>query len=68
MGIGEAFVSVVNEKGIPTTLVHTRLRGKQSRMDFLNDGEIKDILDQSSHQSGCPFETAAPATWYEPAV
>ncbi|MEO0470988.1 MAG: helicase HerA-like domain-containing protein [Bacteroidota bacterium] len=48
LGIGEAFVTVLNEKGIPTPLVHTMLRAPQSRMDVLTDGEIKDIIDDSS--------------------
>ncbi|MEL6674925.1 MAG: helicase HerA-like domain-containing protein [Bacteroidota bacterium] len=40
LGIGEAFVTVLNEKGIPTPLVHTMLRAPQSRMDILTDGKI----------------------------
>ena len=47
LGIGEAFVTVLNEKGIPTPLVHTMLRAPASRMDVLTDGEIKEILDDS---------------------
>ncbi len=43
MGIGEAFVSVLNEKGIPTPLVHTLLRAPQSRMDILTEAEIDEI-------------------------
>ncbi len=48
LGIGEALVTTLNEKGIPTPLVHTLLRAPQSRMDVLTPGEIKDILGQSS--------------------
>ncbi len=48
LGIGQAFVTGLNEKGIPTPLVHTMLRAPQSRMDVLTDGEIKDIIDASS--------------------
>ncbi len=47
LGIGEAVVSVLNEKGIPTPLVHTMLRAPNSRMDILSEEEIDDILDES---------------------
>lgn len=47
LGIGEAFVTVLNEKGIPTPLVHTMLRAPASRMDVLTELEIKEILDDS---------------------
>lgn len=47
MGIGEAFVSLLNEKGIPTPLVHTLVRAPQSRMDILNPDEIKNIVAKS---------------------
>lgn len=47
LGIGEALVTALNEKGIPTPLVHTMLRAPQSRMDVLTQGEIKDILSRS---------------------
>ncbi len=47
LGIGEALVTVLNEKGIPTPLVHCLLRAPQSRMDILSDEEIDDIISQS---------------------
>ncbi|MBL7813725.1 MAG: DUF853 family protein [Saprospiraceae bacterium] len=47
LGIGEALVTVLNEKGIPTPLVHTMLRPPQSRMDVLTNDEIDDILSGS---------------------
>ncbi|TVZ55149.1 hypothetical protein OD91_0393 [Lutibacter sp. Hel_I_33_5] len=47
LGIGEAFVSVLNEKGIPTPLARTMLRAPMSRMDVLTDREIKQVLDNS---------------------
>lgn len=47
MGIGEALVTVLNEKGIPTPLVHTLLRAPQSRMDILSKDEINDIVSSS---------------------
>ncbi|MEL6650983.1 MAG: helicase HerA-like domain-containing protein [Bacteroidota bacterium] len=47
LGIGQAMVTVLNEKGIPTPLVHTMLRAPQSRMDVLTDAEIKKIIKAS---------------------
>ncbi|MFT4017172.1 MAG: DUF853 family protein [Agriterribacter sp.] len=47
MGIGEAFVTLLNEKGIPTPLVHTMLASPRSRMDVLTDGEIDGLIKQS---------------------
>ncbi|MBK5209327.1 MAG: DUF853 family protein [Flavobacteriaceae bacterium] len=47
MGIGEAFVSVLNEKGIPTPLACTMLRAPMSRMDILTDNELKQLIDSS---------------------
>ena len=43
LGIGEAFVTALNEKGIPTPLAATMLRAPQSRMDILTDSEIATI-------------------------
>lgn len=48
MGIGEAFVTALNEKGIPTPLVHTLMCSPESRMDILTDEEKKRILDNSA--------------------
>jgi DNA helicase HerA-like ATPase len=39
LGIGEALVTVLNEKGIPTPLVHTMMCAPQSRMDVLTLAE-----------------------------
>ena len=47
MGIGEAMITMLNEKGIPTPLVHCMLRAPQSRMDVLTDIEIDSIAGQS---------------------
>ena len=44
MGIGEAFVSVLDAKGRPTELVHTLLRAPASRMDILSKAEIKELI------------------------
>ena len=48
MGIGEAFVTLLNEKGIPTPLVHTCLLAPSSRMDVLSDAEISRLIGQSA--------------------
>ncbi|MBD0350750.1 MAG: DUF853 family protein, partial [Flavisolibacter sp.] len=47
LGIGEALITMLNEKGIPTPLVHTMLRPPQSRMDILNDAEVSAIVQKS---------------------
>ncbi len=47
LGIGEALITALNEKGIPTPLVHTLLRAPQSRMDVLTNKEINEILMRS---------------------
>ncbi len=47
VGIGEALITLLNEKGIPTPLVHCMLRAPQSRMDVLSDSEIDIIVSQS---------------------
>lgn len=47
MGIGEALVTCLNEKGIPTPLAVTYILPPESRMDVLTDGEINDIVDSS---------------------
>jgi hypothetical protein len=47
LGIGEAFVSVLNEKGIPTPLARTMLRAPMSRMDILTDKELNTVIDNS---------------------
>ena len=47
LGIGEAFITLLNEKGIPTPLVHTMLCPPNSRMDILSDIEIDGIVGKS---------------------
>lgn len=47
LGIGEAFVTALNEKGIPTPLVATLLRAPVTRMDILSKDEIKQTLQKS---------------------
>lgn len=47
LGIGEALVTMLNEKGIPTPLVHTMLVSPRSRMDILNEAEIDTLVNRS---------------------
>lgn len=47
LGIGEALVSALNEKGIPTPLARTMLRAPMSRMDILSDIELGELLKSS---------------------
>jgi len=47
LGIGEALVTLLNEKGIPTPLVHTMLCSPRSRMDILVDSEIDQLVAKS---------------------
>lgn len=47
LGTGEAFVTVLNEKGIPTPLAYTMLRAPQSRMDILSEGELDGLIRKS---------------------
>ncbi|SIP89699.1 hypothetical protein SAMN05880574_1021 [Chryseobacterium sp. RU37D] len=48
LGIGEAFVTALDEKGIPTPLVHTYLISPESRMDVLDDSEITELTSKSA--------------------
>jgi len=47
LGIGEALVTALDEKGRPTPLAATMLRAPMSRMDVLTDQELKDLLKRS---------------------
>ncbi|MGD9329649.1 MAG: DUF853 family protein [Cyclobacteriaceae bacterium] len=47
LGIGEALISTLDEKGRPTELVHTLMRPPFSRMNVLMDNEIGAILNTS---------------------
>jgi DNA helicase HerA-like ATPase len=47
LGIGEALITMLNEKGIPTPLVHCMLRPPQSRMDILTAEEIDALVSKS---------------------
>ena len=47
LGIGEALVTALNEKGVPTPLAATMMRAPMSRMDVLTAGEIDEINAKS---------------------
>lgn len=47
LGIGEALVTMLNEKGIPTPLAHVMLCAPRSRMDVLTDAEIDSLTGKS---------------------
>ena len=47
LGIGEALITMLNEKGIPTPLAQVMLCSPRSRMDVLTDAEIDTIVGKS---------------------
>jgi DNA helicase HerA-like ATPase len=47
LGTGEALVTALNEKGIPTPLVHCIIRAPQSRMDVLTPQELQSLVSRS---------------------
>lgn len=47
LGIGEAFVTALNEKGIPTPLAYTYMRSPNSRMDVLTETELVTLISGS---------------------
>lgn len=51
LGIGEALITALNEKGIPTPLVATLMRPPMSRMGILDTAELNDLLEQSKLKS-----------------
>jgi uncharacterized protein len=48
LGIGEALITALDEKGIPTPLVHTYMRAPMSRMDVLTPQELDNIVSNSA--------------------
>lgn len=48
LGIGEAFISVLDEKGRPTPLAATMMRAPASRMDILSQEELNSLISSSS--------------------
>ncbi len=47
LGIGEALISALDEKGRPTPLAATMLRAPMSRMDVLSNSELKEVIENS---------------------
>ena len=47
LGIGEALVTALNEKGIPTPLAATYMRAPMTRMDVLSPDEIDELIRKS---------------------
>lgn len=47
LGIGEALISALDEKGRPTPLAATMLRAPMSRMDVLSETELQELIDGS---------------------
>ncbi|MCM2301109.1 MAG: DUF853 domain-containing protein [Flavobacteriaceae bacterium] len=47
MGIGEALITALNDKGIPTPLARTMLCAPMSRMDILTESELKELISRS---------------------
>lgn len=47
LGIGEALVTALNEKGIPTPLARVMVAPPKSRMDILTDAEITSLTNAS---------------------
>jgi uncharacterized protein len=48
LGIGEALITSLNEKGVPTPLAATLLQAPKTRMDILTAKEIKAQVDKSA--------------------
>jgi uncharacterized protein len=47
IGIGQALITSLNEKGIPTPLAATHLRAPMSRIGILSESEINEIISKS---------------------
>ena len=47
LGIGEALVTMLDEKGVPTPLVHCMMCPPRSRMDVLTPAEINEVVAKS---------------------
>lgn len=48
LGIGEALISALDEKGRPTPLAATMMRAPMSRMDILSSSEIDELIKRSA--------------------
>jgi uncharacterized protein len=51
LGIGEALVTCLDERGNPTTLVHTMICPPETRMDTITESELDSICQNSSIHS-----------------
>jgi hypothetical protein len=51
LGIGEALLSALDEKGRPTPLAATMMRAPMSRMDILTNQELKELISKSQLMS-----------------
>ncbi len=47
MAIGEALVTALNEKGVPTPLVETIVRSPKSQMGPITDEEVEELINKS---------------------
>jgi len=47
LGIGEALITVLNEKGVPTSLVHCLMSPPTTRMDIITDSEQQELASRS---------------------
>lgn len=47
LGVGEALITALNEKGIPTPLAATLIRAPKTRMDILSEQEIDEVVRDS---------------------
>lgn len=47
LGIGEALVTALDEKGRPTPLAATMMRAPMSRMDILTEAELQELVGRS---------------------
>lgn len=63
LGIGEAFVTTLDERGIPTPLVQTVIIPPESRMDILTPSELESLTSvsplQAKYRSSLNRESAA---------
>jgi uncharacterized protein len=47
LGVGQAFVTALSEKGIPTPLIATMIASPETRMDIISDSELQQIVNNS---------------------
>ena len=60
LGIGEAAVTLLSEKGVPTPVVHTRLRGPRSKMEPAPDVEAAVQASPLRRSTGSASTATAP--------